>query len=199
MIHTKKDLKYYLLQDRKANNITSSKWTLWMRNIIDSASIYNFLRTLRYTEYYTNNHSLFDRMMLMVYKIKLKKLSRKLGYSIPVNTCGPGLSLPHYGTIIINSKARLGSFCRLHTCVNIGASGGGKKAPQIGDNVYIGPSAVIFGDIAIANNVTIGANATVNKSCHKPNVVLAGTPAIVVKENALSWIEFNNVNLDIDC
>ncbi len=194
MIHSKQDLKYYLQQDRIANNVTSSKLKLWMRNFVDSSSIYNFLRTLRYTEYYTNNDSAFYRMMAIVYKIRLQKISKRLGYSIPVNTCGPGLSLPHYGTIIINHKARLGSFCRLHACVNIGASGGKNEAPKIGDNVYIGPSVVIFGAITIADNVTIGANATVNKSCHKQNVVLAGTPAIVVKENAPSWVELKNVN-----
>jgi len=53
----------------------------------------------------------------------------------------------------------------------------------------------LFGDISLANNVTIGANATVNRSCEKERVVLAGTPAVIVKENAKNWIEFNQVEI----
>ena len=128
-------------------------------------------------------------------KYKFKKLSIKLGFSIPINVFGPGLSIAHYGSIVINPNAKIGANCRLHVGVNIGASGGGTEAPIIGDNVYIGPGAILFGDIKIANNVTIGANATVNKSCDIEHCVLAGTPAKVVKENNPNWIEFNNVDL----
>lgn len=38
---------------------------------------------------------------------------------------------------------------------------GGGGAPTIGDNVYIGPGAKIFGAIHIGNNVRIGANCVV--------------------------------------
>lgn len=118
----------------------------------------------------------------------------KLGFSIPINVFGPGLSIPHYGTIVVNSNARIGANCRLHVGVNIGASGGSIKAPCLGDNVYIGPGAIIFGDIQIADNVTIGANATVNRSCGQANVVLAGSPANIVKYDMPSWVDFNNIN-----
>lgn len=97
------------------------------------------------------------------------------------------MSIAHYGTIVVSPKAKIGKFCRIHACTNIGASAGKTSAPNIGDNVYIGPGAIIFGDISIANNVTIGANATVNKSCSAENVVLAGTPAKIVKDNYTIW------------
>ena len=47
--------------------------------------------------------------------------------------------------------------------------------------------AIILGDITIADNVSAGANATVNKSFTESNVVVAGTPAKVVKTNVPSW------------
>ena len=128
------------------------------------------------------------------YRLRLRHLSYKLGYSIPINVFGPGLSLPHFGTIVVNSKARVGKNCRLHVCTNIGASAGKPGAPIIGDNVYIGPGAILFGNITIANNVTIGANATVNKSIEEKNVVIAGTPAKIVKENFPNWVVFNKVS-----
>ena len=98
---------------------------------------------------------------------------------------GPGLSLAHTGNIIINPNAHIGENCRIHVGVNIGAHH--DKAPSIGNNVYIGPGAILFGDIQIADNISIGANATVNKSFTEPNVVIAGTPASVVKRNTSSW------------
>ena len=45
----------------------------------------------------------------------------------------------------------------------------------------IGAGASVIGDIRIADNVTIGAGAVVNKSCLESNVVLAGVPAKIVK------------------
>lgn len=101
---------------------------------------------------------------------------------------GPGLSIAHYGTIVVSEQASIGRNCRIHAGVNIGASAGKNGAPVIGNNVYIGPGAILFGNIIIADNISIGANATVNKSFTKPNVVIAGTPATVVKEEVYSWI-----------
>lgn len=112
---------------------------------------------------------------------------------IPKNVFGPGLSIAHYGTIVVNSQSRIRSNCRIHVGVNIGASAGRSEAPKKGDNCYIGPGVIIFGDINIANNVTIGANSTVNRSCDRERVVIAGTPAKIVKEQARSWVEFNNM------
>jgi serine O-acetyltransferase len=101
-----------------------------------------------------------------------------LNFTIPKNVIGPGLFIVHYGTIIVNPKARIGAKCILHACVNIGEHKGG--APKIGNNCYIGPGAKIFGDIVIGDNVSIGANSVVNKS-FPDNVVIAGVPAKIIK------------------
>jgi serine O-acetyltransferase len=53
-------------------------------------------------------------------------------------------------------------------------------APKIGDHVYIGPGAKVFGDIEIADDVQIGANAVVNKSCMENGAVLVGVPAKII-------------------
>ena len=58
---------------------------------------------------------------------------------------------------------------------------------EIGSNVYIGPGSLIFGNIHIADNISIGVNATVNKSFDQPNVVIAGKPAKIVKTDIPSW------------
>lgn len=195
MIYSRKDLKHYLEEDRKALKVSDR--FLWIRQLIWPNEILKFERLLRYTEYYTNNRrGTRGKLLLPVflfYRWKMKTQSIKLGFSIPCNVFGPGLAIAHYGTIVVNGGTRVGAYCRLHAGVNIGTSGGSRKAPLLGDNVYIGPGAILFGDIIIANNVTIGANATVNKSFERENVVIAGTPAKVVKENAPAWVEFNRV------
>lgn len=189
MIENKKDLIYYIHQDRQMNGYPKTRCPgEIIKNLIFPNAV-SYLRNLRKVEYFTNVPILGGRFFRAYYNLKLRVSARKLGYYIGINSCGPGLSLPHYGTVIISAEARLGENCRVHVCVNIGRSAGGKKAPQIGDNVYIGPSCVLYGDIIIANNITIGANATVNKSFYQENVVIAGTPAKIVKTDYPNWIE----------
>ena len=191
MIKSRADLSYYIKQDRLMNGYPTRRGLgEIIKNMVFPNAV-SHLRYLRKLEYFTNVHTFGGRCMKAYYDFKLRVAARKLGYYIGVNSCGPGLSLPHYGTVIISAEAKLGKNCRVHVCVNIGRSAGKKKAPQIGDNVYIGPSCVLFGDIHIANNITIGANATVNKSFEQENVVIAGTPARIVKTDYPSWIEFN--------
>jgi len=113
----------------------------------------------------------------MFFKIRFKKLSLKLGFTIPENVFGPGLCILHYGTIVVNAETKIGANCRIHACTNIGQSGGKTGAPFIGNNVYIGPGAKIYGSIKIANNVAIAANAAVSKSFNNENVVIGGVPA----------------------
>jgi len=91
---------------------------------------------------------------------------------------GPGLSIAHYGTIIINKGTKVGANCRLHACVNIGTEAGyGHKAPVIGDNCYIGPGVKMYGNIQIPDGTAIGANAVVNKTLKEQNTAIAGIPA----------------------
>lgn len=105
----------------------------------------------------------------------------------------------HRGTIVVNDKAQIGANCRLHVCVNIGEHRG--CAPRIGDNVYIGPGAKIFGDIEIADNIQIGANAVVNKSFTTPGISIGGVPAKRLRSNSgskpLVGAPIESVEIDI--
>lgn len=61
--------------------------------------------------------------------------------------------------------------------VTIGRSRG--KAPVIGDNVFIGPGAKIFGGIRVGNNVKIGANCVVFQDVPDNSTVVLGKPRII--------------------
>jgi serine O-acetyltransferase len=178
MIRSKTDYKRFLNQDKKALGIKPNGFGGKVISTLSPNLIWKFQKTMRKLEYYTNcKNKGINKLYIFYLKYKFKKISVKLGFSIPINVFGPGLSIVHYGTIVINRNTKIGSNCRMHACVNIGASGGEKAAPQIGDNVYIAPGAKIYGDIKIGSNIAIGANAVVNKSCEQENVALAGVPA----------------------
>ena len=177
MIKTKSDLKRYLKLDAEKNEIESEGLKNRIQLILNPRM--RFTRNLRYYEFYANQpRTLWNRLMTAYRYYIHKRVSYKLGYTIYKNNFGPGVCFCHYGTLVVNKDARIGKNCRIHVGVNIGGYSGG--VPIIGDNVYIGPGAKIFGGIIIGNNVSIGANAVVNKSV-PDNAVVAGVPAKIIK------------------
>lgn len=178
MISSKSDLYYYLEEDRKALGRKESRPRFF------GDEIWKFQRALRTLEYFTNcKNAPFRRVILPLVKFRCHSLSIKCNFSIPINVFGPGLAIAHRGTIVINSQTKVGRDCRIHTCVNIGASGGVKDAvPTIGDRVLISPGVKIFGKIEIADDIVIGANAVVNKSFHESGMIIAGVPAQIIKK-----------------
>lgn len=183
MIQSKLDYHYYLKQDKIALRLNSMKLGDKIINILSPNFIWKFQKLLRKVEYYENcKRSKISRLYYYYLRYKFKNLSLKLGFSIPPNVFGPGLSIAHYGTIVVNSNTKVGANCRMHACVNIGASGGEKEAPKLGDNIYIAPGAKIYGNITIPNNTAIGANAVVNKSFYKEHMAIAGVPAKIIGE-----------------
>ena len=182
MISSKEDFKKYIEADRRALGIRDQGFGA-LRQLIAPNYIWTFQKRLRKLEYYGNCRKDFlGRLYYNLLKIKHRKLALRLGFSIPENVFGPGLSIAHYGTIVVNSKARVGKNCRIHVCTNIGASGGTFDAPVIGDNVYIAPGVKIYGNIQIANNIVIAANSSVNKSFQEENILIAGSPAKKIKQ-----------------
>jgi len=76
-----------------------------------------------------------------------------------------------------------GENCRIHINVHIATSTHNESlVPHIGNNVFIGPGAVIVGDIKIADNIAIGVNSFVNKSFLEEGIIIAGVPARKVSD-----------------
>ena len=187
MIKTKKDLQYYLKADWLA--LGKSQEANYFRklpaSIIIPDYIWSFQKTLRVLEYLHNQrHTILNTFCRLIVYRRFLYLSHRLNFSIPVNVFGPGLAIAHWGTIIVNGGSQIGANCRINACVVIGAQAGTcDRAPIIGNNVYIGPGAKVYGDIAIADDCVIGANAVVNKSFAEPGSVIAGIPAKIIGKN----------------
>jgi len=141
-----------------------------------------FQRRLRKIEYLYNvkRHNIFCRLHLYLLEFINHRLATRLGLTIPKNVFGAGLCIVHYGTIVVSPLAKAGKNCRLHPSTSIGDYNG---APVIGNNVYIGPGAKLFGNITIGDNVAIGANAVVNHSFGN-NLTIGGIPAVIISQKS---------------
>ena len=178
MIKNKNDYVAFLKADRIA--LGMSRETLWDQfTDLTVGSVWSFQQILRKIEYYQNCRRSYLRNPYYYYLLfKFRKAQLKYGFIIEPNNFEAGLSISHPGTIIVNPAAKIGRNCRIHPGTNIGTKAGYKdKVPKIGNNVYIGPGAKIFGDITIADGIAIGANAVVNKSFLEKNITIAGVPA----------------------
>lgn len=87
--------------------------------------------------------------------------------------------------IVIAAGAIIGKNVFISHQVTIGRNRGG--APVIGDNVYIGPGAKIFGDIHIGNNVRIGANCVVFEDVPDNATIVLQKPRIIIKEEGYKY------------
>ena len=175
MIQSKADYKYYVACDLKAHQLHSvSLYDYWWRDCL------RFQLRLRRIEYLYNvkRNNPLCRVWLIGLEIVNHILATRLGFFIPKNIFGPGLCIVHYGTIVVSPFAKIGAWCRIHPSTSIGEYNG---TPQLGDYVYVGPGAKIFGNISIGDNVAIGANAVVNKSFGS-NLIVGGVPAHVLSD-----------------
>lgn len=166
MILSKLDLKEYLESDKKSLGRVGKSPTV-------SDWIWRFEILLRKYEYYYNTKSL----MRYFYGILFRNVSLRLGFTIPINVCDKGLAIVHYGTIVISDGATIGENCRIHEGVCIGATNGEKKAASIGKNVFVATGAKIIGQVNIADNVAIAANAVVVQDIDEPGTTWGGVPA----------------------
>lgn len=187
MIKNKQDLREYIQSD--------NHWLL-EENIKDKLIIgyanyphryiKKFLKYLRKQEFYinTSNGSKLSWIKSLYYERKKNKLGVRLGIEIAPNCFGKGLNVYHIGSIIINPKVKAGEGCSLHGSNCIGNNGLTDSVPRLGNRVDVGYGAVIIGDVEIADDVKIGANAVVNKSILEPGCTVVGVPAKIVNRQA---------------
>ncbi len=175
MIRSHQDYQDYLEADRinlrRAFPVNRLYDEVWM-----------FQRALRRVEYWLNCRSRRDPVSWLLFKYHswcLHRRSVRCGFEIPPNTCGPGLSIAHRGTIVVHPGARIGANCRLHVDVVIGTRPGPppEQVPVIGDNCYIGPGAKVYGDVVLGDDMVVGANSVVNSSFPEGRITIAGSPA----------------------
>lgn len=181
MIQSRSDLKAYL----RADAISRGETRRVRAFFVDPVARFTVL--LRVFEYLLNTGKpALVRLPLLIW---FRRLSVRLGFSVGPNIFGPGLAIVHYGLLVLDPTTRIGRNCRIHMGVHIGGAAQfvpeaemHLHSPRIGDNVYIGPGAKLYGPVRIGNDCTIGANAVVTRSFEGDGLTLAGVPAKVIAE-----------------
>lgn len=104
----------------------------------------------------------------------------------PGATIGKGLFIDHGMGVVIGETAVIGNNVTMFHGATLGGTGNekGKRHPTVGDNVVIGSSAKILGNIYIASGTKVGANAVVLQDT-SPNSTLVGIPAKEIKKGKI--------------
>lgn len=173
-----RDLERKLLADlyRVSGRVSAREMT---RQIV-LGDVFKINVLLRLCEY-SLCESHLRRTVFPCFRLLLRHYSYKYGVEIsPRTEIGPGLFIGHPGTIVISPFAKIGANCNLSHGVTIGVSNRGQHVgyPTIGDNVYLGPGAKVFGGISVESGCAVGANCVVTRDL-PPRSVAVGVPARV--------------------
>ena len=124
---------------------------------------------------YQRSHILLKPLSVIT-RLYYRHICIKYGYDIPshVKEIGGGFLIAHFPNVSIHKDCIIGENVTIRQGCSIAVSNG--KTPVIGNNVDIGISAIIMGDIKVGDNAVIGANSLV---CHDvdKNTVVVGNPA----------------------
>ncbi len=158
---------------------------------------YRYVYWMRVAQYTFGRNWLF--LLRALAYMRLQLLRNQTGIQItPSTKIGRGFYIGHWGSIVVNA-ASLGENVNIIQTCTIGVAYRGDRGgiPTIGDNVYIGAGARIFGGITIGNNAAIGVNSVVTRDV-PDNSVAVGVPAKVIsmtgsKGYIYSYIDKNGV------
>ena len=158
-----------------------SPFIMYMRGLVQH---YNHEKYWRMRNKLTNGKGNFLSRIIWLYKIKrmdaknCATMGTHFGKSAYFETPP---NLPHglYG-VMVSHNAVIGKNATILHQVTIGQGKGG--APTIGDNVYIGTGAKLFGGIKIGNNVRIGANCVVFTDIPDNCTVVLPKPRIICRQ-----------------
>ena len=188
MIHTKKELDFYIMADAMMNRgYFRVPLKEKIKQIIAPDAIMDYLVCMRKVSYYSHQGGLFRKFISYYYKQKFARLGMKLGFTIGADVFGYGLVIPHYGTIVVGISNRIGNYAVLHTSTCISDNG-----KIIGDGLYLATGAKMTTKLKLGNGISVGANSVVNKSFVENNCLLLGTPATVKSECPI-WYERDGV------
>lgn len=177
MISSKSDYKEYLSYEKNIyfNDVNGSPmhafimcskfWKMW-----------KYVKTLRTAEYHKNcGH----KLRFALWHRRKHRLGNKLGFEIPENCTGKGLTIYHISPVIINEEARIGEDFKISG--NFCAGRTDKGAPVIGNGVEAGWGSCVIGNVKIADGVILGAGCVAVKDIDIAGASAAGVPAAVIE------------------
>ncbi len=176
MIQSKEDYKEYIEADRVANHI-SKRYKGLILSRLRGGYVFLYLSYMRRIEYIENcKNGLFWKIVRRLLYQRLYHWSAFTGITIPPNTFGKGLYIPHWGSIVVNGNSHFGDNCVVQNGVNV------SEEVKGGNHIYLGAGCKLLIGAEIGNDVIVAANAVVNKCFKENNIVLGGIPAKIISE-----------------
>jgi serine O-acetyltransferase len=172
---------------KRCGIITISIWVLFKTFIFMPNPGLKFMTIFRLTQHFRRR----NRPLFYFFFLWLRRLKFKYGFDISYRTqIGEGFYIGHFGNIVIHGDTIIGNNCNISQGITFGVSNAGKKigVPKIGNNVFVGPGACVFGNITIGNHVTIGANAVVTEDIPDFHTVLSAVTTIINKDLSSFYI-----------
>ncbi len=173
---TKEEYKA-LLEKEVYRGTKKSEWLKRYRQREENPST-NAVYLIRRFQYYASQKGKYNQRIARTAQLKLIRR-----YNIFVNAkteIGAGLMLPHPTGIILGITVKIGKNWKIFQGVTVGSAHNGDVKfglqPHIGDGCTLFSGAAVIGSCTIGNNVTIGANAVMNKDAPDDSV-WAGVPA----------------------
>lgn len=185
-IKTLKELRMYIASDLYRYT-TSASLKAFIRGWYITGFRYTFF--MRCCRYFGKKSTLFWPLYFFC-RVALRHYSIKYGFQIPWQTeIGPGLSIGHYGPIIINPSARIGINCNITVGVLMGLNHKidengrslGFEYPEIGNYVALSNGAKLIGGVKVGDHSVIGVNSVVTKDV-PPMSIAVGVPAKVISD-----------------
>jgi serine O-acetyltransferase len=155
---------------------------------------------------YPGLHALtFHRLAHWLYKIGIPFLPRLISHFArfltgieihPGAQIGKGVFIDHGMGVVIGETAIVGNNCLIYQEVTLGGTGkqSGKRHPTLGENVVVGTGAKVLGNLAIGNNVRIGAGSVVLRDVPSDCTVV-GIPGRIVYRSGVKVNPLEHGNL----
>jgi len=127
-------------------------------------------------------HALWNRGQTVLAISLQSRVSEVFGVDIhPAARIGTGILIDHGTGVVIGETAVVGNNVSILQNVTLGGTGKevGDRHPKIQDNVLIGASATILGNIVVGKGAQVAAGSLVLKPVAE-HVMVAGSPAKVV-------------------
>lgn len=165
---------------------------IWLYGLILGKPQFKLVFMYRLSQYTKGKPRLSKMVVTLIRKIQYRNNKVSLPREAKI---GPGLCIFHPVNIRISGDCKIGlNFTVAHNVtlgwVNHGAKRG---VPEIGNNVYIGPGALVLGKIKIGDNVLIAGNSFVTHDIPS-NSLVYGNPCIVKPcENATEGYILNTL------
>ncbi len=185
-----RELRLYIASDL-FRYMTSTSAKAYLRGWYIAGFRYTFF--MRCCRYFGRKGLLF-KFFYLLSRVALRHYSVKYGFQIPWQAeIGPGLSIGHYGPIIVNPSAKIGVNCNITVGVLLGLNhrvdeqgrSQGFEYPVVGNRVALSNGAKLIGGVTVGDDSIIGVNTVVTKDIPAKSVAV-GQPAKVISQRGSS-------------